>query len=153
MKYSAIISILLPVGLIAGLLAWSPTRDIFLQGLTSLSGAVTNAVTTIEPSREQSEQGLQEENAALKAELSSLMYLKQENELLKSALETRETTALTPVKAKVVGFDNNFLRHSALVNIGSNQGVEVNQPAIYLGYLVGKVVSVYENSPLAGETN
>lgn len=83
---------------------------------------------------------------SLEAEVASLLYLKSENELLKSAIETKNSTGITPIQAKIITFDNNFTRSSALVQVGSNDGVKVNQPVIYLGYLVGLVKEVSANS-------
>lgn len=83
---------------------------------------------------------------SLEAEVASLLYLKSENELLKSAIETKNSTGITPIQAKIITFDNNFTRSSALVQVGSNDGVKVNQPVIYLGYLVGLVKEVSPNS-------
>lgn len=83
---------------------------------------------------------------SLEAEVASLLYLKSENELLKSAIDTKNSTGITPIQAKIINFDTNFTRSSALVQVGANDGVKVNQPVIYLGYLVGLVKEVSSNS-------
>lgn len=83
---------------------------------------------------------------ALEAEVASLLYLKSENEVLKSAIETKNENGIIPIQAKIITFDNNFTRSSALVSAGSNEGVRLNQPVIYLGHLVGIVKEVSESS-------
>ncbi|MGA1046590.1 MAG: rod shape-determining protein MreC [Minisyncoccia bacterium] len=83
---------------------------------------------------------------ALEAEVASLLYLKSENEVLKSAVETKNENGIIPIQAKIITFDNNFTRSSALVAAGSNEGVRLNQPVIYLGHLVGVVKEVSESS-------
>ena len=82
----------------------------------------------------------------LEAEVASLLYLKSENEVLKSAVETKNENGIIPIQAKIITFDNNFTRSSALVAAGSNEGVRLNQPVIYLGHLVGVVKEVSESS-------
>lgn len=84
--------------------------------------------------------------SSLEAEVASLLYLKSENELLKSAIDTKNSTGITPIQAKIITFDNDFTRSSALVKVGANDGVRVNQPVIYLGYLVGLVKEVSADS-------
>jgi rod shape-determining protein MreC len=93
-----------------------------------------------------SEEQLQSKVTALEAEVASLLYLKSENELLKSAVQTKNDTGITPIQAKIITFDNNFTRSSAMVGVGSQDGVVLGQPVIYLGYLVGQVQQVSENS-------
>ena len=94
----------------------------------------------------ESPEQLQSKITSLESELASLLYLKSENELLKSAIVTKNDTGITPIQAKIVTFDNDFTRSSATVAVGSKEGVRVNQPVIYLGYLVGQVKEVSEFS-------
>jgi rod shape-determining protein MreC len=94
----------------------------------------------------ESPEQLQAKIISLESEIASLLYVKSENELLKSAIETKNDTGITPIQAKIVTFDNDFTRSSATVAVGSKEGVKVNQPAIYLGYLVGQVKEVSESS-------
>jgi cell shape-determining protein MreC len=101
---------------------------------------------TLEATNQISQEQLQSKVIALEAEVASLLYLKSENELLKSAIETKNETGITPIRSKIITFDNNFTRSSALVAAGSNEGVRVEQPVIYLGYLVGIVKEVSESS-------
>jgi cell shape-determining protein MreC len=89
---------------------------------------------------------LQAQVTSLEAEVASLLYVKSENDLLKSAIETKNDTGIIPIQAKIVTFDNDFTRSSATVTVGSKEGVKVNQPVIYLGYLVGQVKEVSESS-------
>jgi cell shape-determining protein MreC len=94
----------------------------------------------------ESPEQLQAKITSLESEVASLLYLKSENELLKSAIITKNDTGITPIQAKIVTFDNDFTRSSATVAVGAKEGVRVNQPAIYLGYLVGQVKEVSESS-------
>ncbi len=93
-----------------------------------------------------SSEQLQAQIAALQAEVSSLLYVRSENRLLRSAIETKNETTITPIKARIITFDNNFTRSSATVNVGSASGVKENQPVIYLGHMIGIVQTVSENS-------
>lgn len=125
--------------MIIGTASLRPVRTIFMNGLTSMRGTITSAVgSAIESDSKNPDQ----EVVQLQAEIASLLYLKQENELLRDAIETKNETGLTPLKAEVISFDNNFLRDTILVNVGQDQGVQENQPVIYLGHLVGVVTSV-----------
>ncbi|MEY3470995.1 MAG: hypothetical protein RLZZ223_345 [Candidatus Parcubacteria bacterium] len=99
-----------------------------------------------EANEEMSIEQLKAKVISLEAEVASLLYLKSENDLLKSAIDTKNSTGITPIQAKILTFDNNFTRSSAMVSVGSNEGVRVNQPVIYLGHLVGVVKEVSENS-------
>jgi|688.fasta_scaffold04549_7 cell shape-determining protein MreC len=101
----------------------------------------------LETNNQLSQEQLQSRVIALEAEVASLLYLKSENELLKSAIETKNEIGITPIQAKIITFDNNFTRSSALVGVGENEGVKVSQPVIYLGHLVGivKEVSAYSS--------
>jgi rod shape-determining protein MreC len=96
---------------------------------------------SITPTELSSEQ-LQAEVISLQSEIASLMYLKSENELLKSAIITKNETTITPVAAQVIFFDNDFTRSSAIVNMGGDAGVKIGQPVIVLGHIVGVVQEV-----------
>lgn len=102
--------------------------------------------TVLQANNQVSEEQLKAKVTSLEAEVASLLYLKSENELLKSAIETKNETGIIPIQAKIITFDNNFTRSSALVGVGSNAGVKEGQPAIYLGHLVGIVKEVSDSS-------
>lgn len=102
--------------------------------------------TVLQANNQLSQNQLQARLTSLEAEVASLLYLKSENELLKSAIETKNEIGITPIQAKIITFDNNFTRSSALVGIGFNEGVRVGQPVIYLGHLVGLVKDVSDSS-------
>lgn len=127
---------------------------VFITGLV-LSGFTGNILSSFplvvfgsvaEENTQLSPEQLQARITSLEAEVASLLYLKSENELLKSAIETKNETGIIPIQAKIITFDNNFTRSSALVAAGSNEGVRVDQPVIYLGHLVGIVKEVSESS-------
>ena len=139
--YYQVIGMMIAVLLLIG--AWN------IDSVQSQIGQVLAAITEssqmgseLIPS--QSNLSLEEENIALKAEVASLLYLKQENTLLKSALEMRNDFSLNPVQGDIIGFDSVFLRNTALVNVGSRDGIQVDQPVVYLGHLVGQVIEVSE---------
>jgi cell shape-determining protein MreC len=120
-----------------------------------LSGWITKVFTrlplisfgkVLQANNQLSQNQLQARLISLEAEVASLLYLKSENELLKSAIETKNEIGITPIQAKIITFDNNFTRSSALVGIGFNEGVRVGQPVIYLGHLVGLVKDVSDSS-------
>jgi len=120
-----------------------------------LSGWITKVFTrlplisfgkVLQANNQLSQNQLQARLTSLEAEVASLLYLKSENELLKSAIETKNEIGITPIQAKIITFDNNFTRSSALVGIGFNEGVRVGQPVIYLGHLVGLVKDVSDSS-------
>lgn len=100
----------------------------------------------IQNHNELSDNQIQSKITSLEAEVASLLYLKSENELLKSAVQTKNETGITPIQAKIITFDNDFTRSSALVDVGSKDGVEINQPIIYLGHLIGIVKEVKDSS-------
>lgn len=88
---------------------------------------------------------LEAKKISLEAEVASLLYLKSENELLKSAIQTKNDTGIMPIQSKIINFDNDFTRSSASVDVGAKDGVKVNQPVIYLGHLVGQVKEVFDS--------
>lgn len=129
---------LLSITLIGGVMGGIPT---VLSQLPLMRGVYAeNTSDTLSPEQ------LQAQITSLQAEVSSLLYVKSENELLRSAIETKNETAITPIKARIITFDNNFTRSSATVNVGSSSGVKENQPVIYLGHMIGIVQTVSENS-------
>ncbi len=132
------------VGIFALLGIWNiePVQSQFMEVLANVSESVPLGSEIILP---ESSLSLEEENVALRAEIASLLYLKQENDLLKSVIETRNESRLNPVQGDIIGFDNLFLRNTALINVGSRDGIQKDQPAIYLGHLVGQVVEVSES--------
>lgn len=132
---SSIILILIVILVLSG---WM--NKIFTKLPLITSGTILNANSDL------SQEQLQARVISLEAEVASLLYLKSENELLKSEIETKNETGITPIQAKIITFDNNFTRSSALVGVGSNSGVRVGQPVIYLGHLVGLVKDVSESS-------
>jgi rod shape-determining protein MreC len=128
---------------------------LILIAILVLSGWITKIFTKLplitfgpilNANNQLSQDQLQARVISLEAEVASLLYLKSENELLKSAIETKNETGIIPIQAKIITFDNNFARSSALVGVGSNVGVKEGQPVIYLGHLVGIVKEVSESS-------
>lgn len=133
------LGIILMLGLGLFITGWMPKILTRLPLITFSTNLQANDET---PSAEQ----LQARVTALEAEVASLLYLKSENELLKSAIQTKNETGITPIQAKIITFDNDFTRSSAVVAVGSQDGVRIGQPVIYLGHLVGQVKDVSANS-------
>lgn len=123
------------------ILVWSG----FITKILSQFPLITKG-NILEANNQLSQEQLQAKVIALEAEVASLLYLKSENELLKSAIETKNETGIIPIQAKIITFDNNFTRSSALVSVGSSEGVKLEQPVIYLGHLIGIVKEVSESS-------
>jgi len=86
--------------------------------------------------------GLIEENLVLKERLSKMFYLEQDNELLRSAIETKHKTQSNIVEANIIGFDSSMEKSLTILNVGEDIGVKPNQAIVYKGYFVGKITEV-----------
>lgn len=78
---------------------------------------------------------LQEENIILK-------QYKLENEKFKKELSYRETSGLDFVSATAIAKDPSGFSQSLILNVGSNNGVQVGAAVLSQGVLVGKITSV-----------
>jgi rod shape-determining protein MreC len=81
----------------------------------------------------------------LESEISSLLYLAQENQQLKQILGIK-SDSLTVVQAQVVSDDPILLTQSILINKGTKDGVKEGQAVIYLGVLIGRVVNATDST-------
>lgn len=86
------------------------------------------------------------ENIDLKSRLAELTYLEKDNEILRSAIETKEKTKSNILEVNIIGFDNALNKNFIILNKGKNDGIVQNQAIIYRGYFVGKVVEVLEDT-------
>lgn len=92
---------------------------------------------------------LRKQNVILSEELSRLREASLENIRLKKLLEFKQSSKYNLVTAKVVGKSINLIRNYLTLNVGSNDGVNINMPVISEKGLVGKVISVSDNYCIA----
>ncbi|HQJ74515.1 MAG TPA: rod shape-determining protein MreC [Bacteroidota bacterium] len=85
---------------------------------------------------------LRKQNVILSEELSRLREASLENIRLKKLLEFKQSSKYNLVTAKVVGKSINLIRNYLTLNVGSDDGVNINMPVISEKGLVGKVISV-----------
>jgi len=98
---------------------------------------------------------LKEENSFLKQRVISLVAENSkfkeaifENERLKKLLEIEKDEEYTYRYAKVVGANPDNLRHTILINIGTDSGIKENDPVISINGLTGKVLKSGKNSSI-----
>lgn len=84
------------------------------------------------------------ENIDLKSKLAKLSYLEKDNEILRSAIETKEKTQSNLLEVNIIGFDNSLNRNLVIFNKGRKDNITKNQSIIYKGYFVGKIIEVSE---------
>lgn len=86
-------------------------------------------------------QGLKEKNAALALKNNEALFLKEENERLKKALNFYETQKINLTGAEIISFDLSNWRRVVRINIGQNKGVTKGLYAIDEdGWFVGKII-------------
>lgn len=85
---------------------------------------------------------LRKNNAILNEELSRLREAGLENIRLKNLLEFKQSSKYEIKYAKVVGKSLNLLRNYLTLNVGSDDGVQINMPVITDKGLAGKVISI-----------
>ena len=120
-----------------------------LSPVQSLAAAVTNPVKNFVTYLTQMKD-LKDENEALKSELETLKKesrnqeeYKKENTRLKKLLQlTDDLAACETVPAKIVSFEPGNWFHTLMINKGSNQGIKVSDVVITESGLVGKITEV-----------
>ena len=80
-----------------------------------------------------------------KVENMELANLKRENEKLRAELGMRAKAPSEYIAADVALVENFNSSERIFIDKGKNQGIEVNLPVMYDGFLIGKVVKVGEN--------
>jgi rod shape-determining protein MreC len=85
---------------------------------------------------------LRRNNIVLTEEISRLREASLENFRLKNLLEFKQNSKYDLKIAKVVGKSLNLLRNYLTLNIGTDDGVQVNMPVISDKGLAGKIISV-----------
>jgi rod shape-determining protein MreC len=101
------------------------------------------------PSLRTENQNLQNQVANLQQALAHQADILRENTVLKNELSVVGSTQNSPkVLANVIleGVDPND--RTLTINAGTQNGIRVGQPAVYQGYLVGKVISTSESTSL-----
>lgn len=91
---------------------------------------------------------LQKRVVQLKLLNSLLLYNKFENDRLREMLEYERNTVLNLIPAKVVGMGVSSLITSILIDVGENFGIVPNMAVISMFGLVGKVITVSNNTSL-----
>jgi rod shape-determining protein MreC len=90
---------------------------------------------------------LQQEVVNLQQQLSDSDAIKRENESLRKELNVSQKTAsLAKVFAPIAVSGLNPLDPVFTITAGRNQGIKEGQPALYQGSLIGRVVTVRENT-------
>ena len=69
-------------------------------------------------------------------------YLKEENEKLRQMLEMRQKNPSEFIEADVAHVENGSSSEKMYINKGSAQGIKINLPVMFNGYLIGKISKV-----------
>lgn len=130
--------------------------------IRSIQGEVTDFFSFVHYPRMWVEQlsGLVKENQALREENLRLHLLNAEmkeamieNQRLRNMLNFATSTQLDLVPAKVLNMGTTSLFNSILIDVGSSQGIEPNMAVIAPKGIVGKTVSVGDNTTLVQIVN
>ncbi|MGA1839575.1 MAG: rod shape-determining protein MreC [bacterium] len=99
--------------------------------------------------------GLAKENKILRKKLSELeavnnyfLEIEKENQRLKNLLEFRKTLPNVIISSQIIGKDATSWFRSILLNKGTRDGVQVNQPVVTHQGLVGKVIRTTPSTAL-----
>ena len=79
-----------------------------------------------------------------KVQNMELAYVKQENENLRKMLDMRQKTQAEFIAADVALVENGNSSEKMYINKGFAQGIKINLPVMYDGYLIGKISKVSE---------
>lgn len=124
---------------------WSQTAANFVQSpVTSLTSSVMSYFHSIADLR-----SVQSENDQLKQRVQELEVdlkghedLAKENERLRLLLDLKEQSKYKLVTARIIGRDPSAWFDSAIINLGSLNGVKLNMPVVTDGGLVGRITAV-----------
>lgn len=96
-------------------------------------------ITTLKEENEK----LKQENSELAKSLRELEVIKSENEILKEYVNLKDKyTEYTTVPGYIINKDTSNYSETVIINVGSNDGVDVNMAVISDEGLVGHVISV-----------
>ncbi len=91
--------------------------------------------------------GLKEENSKLKEQVRELEILKSENNTLKEYVNLKNKySEFATVPANVIERSYSNYEKIIVINVGSNDGIQENMPVISESGLVGRVLSVTDNT-------
>lgn len=99
------------------------------------------------PTLKRDKEVLQKQVITLQQQLTETENLKRENEALRNELGIKGfTREAKKVFARVIIQGNDPSDRTLTIDVGSQQGVKVGQPAIFQGTLIGKVITVRDQS-------
>jgi len=94
-------------------------------------------------------QDLQKQVLELQQQLADRESLARENDALRKELGvTGVTRDFKKALGQVIIQGNDALDHTYTVDVGAADGIKVGQPAVYQGFLVGRVIDVREHSSI-----
>lgn len=102
--------------------------------------AMTQGLKSLE-SLEKENQELKSQVARLRAENQILKDIERENDRLRTALEFRRRSSFKLIPARIVARDASLFWSTALIDRGSDHGVEPQMPVLSEEGLVGKTVN------------
>ena len=115
------------------------------NGLTYLKNWISgnnDFFTDINNSQEENKK-LREENSSLQQSLREFEIVKSENETLKEYVNLKDKyTNYTTIPAYVINKDISNYSNVIVINVGTNDGIQVNMPVISEKGLVGHIISV-----------
>lgn len=90
---------------------------------------------------------LQEEVGTLQQQLANQAEIKRENEVLRQSLGvTGVTKDINKVLARIIIWGNDPLDRTFTIDVGSKQQIKIGQPAVFQGFLIGRVTAVQNNT-------
>lgn len=130
---------------------WTQAAAHFVQSpITSIGSAVTGFFQSVANLRSaQSENDkLRQKIQELEVKVQDSRELTEENERLKNLLELKKQPDYEVKTAQIIGRDTSAWFDTAIINLGSLDGVKLNMPVVVNGGLVGRVTAV---SPLTAQ--
>lgn len=130
--------------------AFSPIAKIF-QGYSNGAYGFLDTIKSIEKFKDENSI-MKKENADMLFRVSVLKEVERENEILRRQLDFSDKlctsgTCLNWKIGRVIGRSPNNYEKFVIIDLGSDQGVAVNQAAVYSGgALIGKITEVFKNS-------
>lgn len=115
------------------------------NGLTYLKNKIAGNNTFFEDinNLKKENENLKEENKKLEEQLRELEIIKAENATLREYNNMSEKyTEYTTVPAYIINKDISNLSNTMVINVGSDNGIDVNMPVITTEGLVGYTISV-----------
>ena len=130
---------------------WTQSFASFIQSpVTYASTAVTGFFESVSTMRSAQTDNdiLNQKIQTLEVEVQKSKELAVENERLKKLLTFKEQTEYNVLTAQIIGRDTSAWFDTAIINVGSLDGVKLNMPIVVDGGLVGRITAV---SPLTSQ--